>query len=73
MIERFVPHATTLLSLLTGPRSDVRHVNQRAGVLDERWVMDRDTCAEALRISSLVKLCVRHRDGGFVLTYMRQD
>ncbi len=60
-------------SLLTGPWSDVWHVNQRAGVLDEGGVMHRHTCAEALRISSLVELGVRHRDGGFVLTYKGQN
>lgn len=31
--------------------------------------MDRHTCAETLRVSSLVELCVRHRDSGLVLTY----
>lgn len=36
-------------------------------------MMDRHTCAEALRVPSLVKLCVGHRDSGFVLTCRRQN
>lgn len=31
--------------------------------------MDGHACAEALRIPSLVELCVCHRDCGLVLTY----
>lgn len=53
---------------LTGPGSDVWHVNQGAGVLDEGGVVDRHTCAEALRVSSLVELCVCHRYSGFIFT-----
>lgn len=53
---------------LTGPGSDVWHVNQGAGVLDEGGVVDRHTCAEALRVSSLVELCVCHRYSSFIFT-----
>lgn len=53
---------------LTGPGSDVWHVNQGAGVLDEGGVVDRHTCAEALRVPSLVELCVCHRYSGFIFT-----
>lgn len=58
---------------LTGSWSDVWHVNQRTGVLDEGRVMNRHTRAEALRVASLVELCVCHRDSGLVLTCKRQN
>lgn len=59
--------------MLTGSWSDVRHVNQRTGVLDEGGVMDRHTCTEALRVPLLVELCVCHRYGGLVLTYQMES
>lgn len=59
-------------SVLTGSWSDVGHVNQRSGVLDEGLMMDGHACTEALRVPRLVEFRVGHREGGFVFTCNRQ-
>lgn len=60
-------------SVLTGSWSDVGHVNQRSGVLDEGLMMDGHACAEALRVSGLVEFCVSHRNGGFVFAWRQSN
>lgn len=49
-LEPADPETKLHIKGLTGAGADVRHINQRPGVLDERLMMQRHACAEVLWI-----------------------
>lgn len=57
----------------TGAWPDVRHVDEGSRALDEGWVVQGDTSAETLWVDSLAELSVRHGDGGFVISWGKED
>ena len=57
----------------TGAWPDVRHVDEGSRALDEGWVVQGDTSAETLRVDSLAELSIRHRNGGFVISWGKKD